>query len=190
MYALCIRATTGQVTPALPSPGHMPQPPGKPHTPQWRRNGRFQRPTVTSSGQRSLPTANGHFQWPTVTSSGHFQQSTAASDGQCPLPTATSNGQRPLPTVNGHFQRAMPTSNGQRPLPTAASNGHFQRPSASRTPGQAVRAVAAAVAVWLCRSCVAVSCRLSRHWGPEPQRPLAGSRRLCPGGRQKVKGFQ
>lgn len=126
MYALCIRATTGQVTPALPSPGHMPQPPGKPHTPQWRRNGRFQRPTVTSSGQRSLPTANGHFQWPTVTSSGHFQQSTAASDGQCPLPTATSNGQRPLPTVNGHFQRPLPTANGrfQRPLPTAKCLPH------------------------------------------------------------------
>lgn len=128
MYALCVRATTGQVTPALPSPGHMPQPPGKPHTPQWRRNGRFQRPTVTSSGQRSLPTANGHFQWPTVTSSGQRSLPVAISNSQRPLPMANAHFQRPLPMVNGHFQRSTATSNGRFQRPTAASNGRFQRP--------------------------------------------------------------
>lgn len=140
--------------------------------------------------QRPLPTANGHFQRPTATSNGQRSLPVAISNSQRPLPMANAHFQRPLPMVNGHFQRSTATSNGRFQRPTAASNGHFQRPSASRTPGQAVRAVAAAVAVWLCRSCVAVSCRLSRPRGPEPQRPLAGSRRLCPGGRQKVKGFQ
>lgn len=153
-----------------PAPGHTPQPRGKPHTPQWRRNGCFQRPTVTSNGQPSLPTANGHFQRPTATSS-----------GQRSLPVATSNGQRPLPMANAHFQWPLPTANGrfQQPLPAAKCLPH------PRAGGEGCRGGSGRVA-W----CVAVSCRLSRPRGPEPQRPLAGSRRLCPGGRQKVKGFQ